>query len=523
MPRYARTALILAVAAASASAAGAQIGDTPAQLWEQVSAGISLPEQEDAYFGLALAAGDFDGDGFEDLAVGIPEYDLTDATDAGLVLVMYGDWAGPQASGHDLWTQDNVLLADDGEEDDRFGSALVAGNFNGDAYDDLAIGIPYETVDGEFAAGAVHVLYGSAVGLSTVDDQFLHQGAGGGAVAGTPEEYDRFGFTLAVGDFDGDGIDDLAVGAPYEEISAQVGAGAFHALFLSASGLSTANDKLFYLGNNMPRTPAEDENLAWSLAAGNFDTHVAGDELAVGAPGTALGELLQAGTVWLLSDLDGTTSATPIDLDDAGMPDDAQFGDFFGCALAAGQFDGVGVDDLAMTACRRTVDSQSDAGRIYVHYGGALPVAAIDQDGLPDEAPEAGDFFGSVLASGDFDADGVDDLAIGVYFEGVGAAGSAGVVHLLPGINGQGLTKVGAQTLTQQVDAPDAGDRFGQALAVGRLSGHSGDDLAVGAPWESDGPMDWIGAANVFFSDALFLDDFEGGDLSAWSAAAGVF
>jgi len=57
MNRHARTLTVLAVALATASAGFAQIGDTPAQLWEQMSAGISLPEQDDAYYGLALAAG----------------------------------------------------------------------------------------------------------------------------------------------------------------------------------------------------------------------------------------------------------------------------------------------------------------------------------------------------------------------------------------------------------------------------------------------------------------------------------
>src|SRR5690606_17826506 len=100
--------------------------------------------------------------------------------------------------------------------------------------------------------------------------------------------------------------------------------------------------------------------------------------------------------------------------------------------------------------------------------------------------------------AGDFDADGVDDLAIGVHFEDLPGAADAGVSHVLRGVSGSGLATTGAQTRTQALDAPEAGDRFGQALVAGRFSGHSGLDLAIGAPGEMVGLDEWQGAVNVF-------------------------
>jgi len=513
------TLLVTAALAALPHLAAAQIGSLPVEFWEQTSAGIGMPLQDDAFFGQALAAGDFDGDGFEDLAIGVPDYDSGMNSDVGAVVVLYGSWGGLTTDGLTWFTQDHPSLQDAAEQGDKFGWTLAAGNFDGDDYDDLAIGIPYEHVAENVSdAGAVQVIYGSATGLDLANDQFIYQGIEG-ELEGTPEELDRFGWSLAVGDFDDDGRDDLVVGVPYEQISDQNGAGAFHVIFGSDTGLTPTGNRFFYLGQDLPRVPAANENLAWSLAAGEFDSHSAGDELAVGAPGTSVGGQPQAGTVWIVSDLDGTTAAVPLDLDDVGMPDDPENGDLFGWSLAAGQFDGAGLTDLAIGAFQKAVDEHDNAGKVYVYYFGGATPAVFTQDGLPSEQAEANDYFGGALAAGDFDADGLDDLAASSYFE----SGSTGVVNLLYGSKISGLTIVGAQTLVQQVDTPEAGDKFGQAMVTGHFSGHSGSDLAVGAPSETDGIESTAGGVNVFFSIALFLDGFESGLFTEWSAVSGAF
>jgi hypothetical protein len=89
------------------------------------------------------------------------------------------------------------------------------GDFNGDGRHDLAIAAPGESVHGVPGAGAVHVLYGTAVGVSAAGAQYLHQNAS--QTLGVAEPGDRFGETWLVGDFNGDGRDDLAVGVPGED------------------------------------------------------------------------------------------------------------------------------------------------------------------------------------------------------------------------------------------------------------------------------------------------------------------
>ena len=88
-----------------------------------------------------------------------------------------------------------------------------------DTYDDLAIGVPYETISGIADVGGVSVLYGASSGLSVTgrfDDQFWSKETPG--IDGTAATGERFGTSLTTGDFNGDGYLDLAIGVPYETV-----------------------------------------------------------------------------------------------------------------------------------------------------------------------------------------------------------------------------------------------------------------------------------------------------------------
>ena len=114
--------------------------------------------------------------------------------------------------------------------------SIVTGDFNGDGFQDMAVGAPAEDVGIAVNAGGVNIIYGSAAGLDPAGNVFITQN---GAVPDTAESGDRFGESMAVGDFDGDGIDDLAIAAPGEDLGAFTNTGAVFVLFGAATGLRT--------------------------------------------------------------------------------------------------------------------------------------------------------------------------------------------------------------------------------------------------------------------------------------------
>ena len=106
---------------------------------------------------------DFNGDGYADLAVGVPGEDLRGRRDAGAVQVLYGSASGVTA--HDqMWHQGRKGVKGALEKGDRFGTTLASADFDSDGYADLAIGILDEDIGTKKNAGAVQVLYGGPPG-----------------------------------------------------------------------------------------------------------------------------------------------------------------------------------------------------------------------------------------------------------------------------------------------------------------------------------------------------------------------
>ena len=424
-------------------------------------------------------AADFNHDGVADLAVGVPGENGV----AGAVNVLYGTGGGLSGSGAQVFLQ----VGGTPEAGDRFGSALGAGDFNGDGFADLAAGASGEDFGGAGDAGAVSVLYGSAGGLTTSGGQLFTQ------VGSPAEDSDNFGWALAAGDFNHDGFADLAAGAPGEAIGAREFAGAVSVLYGSSGGLTTTGARLF---TQVAGTVEVGDQFGWALAAGDFN-HDSFVDLAAGAPGEAVGNAGGAGAVSLLPGSAGGLTATGGQLfTQVGGTVEAD--DQFGAALAAGDFNGDEFADLAAGAPGETVGTTIDAGAVSILPGsvGGLTVSGGRLFTQVGGTPERFDVFGFALAAGDFNQDGFADLAASAPLEDIGTLDDAGAVSVLPGSAG-GLTTSGARLFTQVAGTIEAGDEFGEQLASGDFNNNGLADLAAAAPLEDVGTVPDAGAVSV--------------------------
>jgi hypothetical protein len=450
---------------------------------------------------------DFDDDGRQDLAIGVPDEDYS-ANGDGVVQVLYGTANGLAASGNELFGQSDIvgLIA---EDFDGFGSVLAAGDFDGDGFADLAVGTPDEDV-GFNSTGLVTIVFGSASGLDITDIQFLQQDNAG--IEDTQEADDRFGSSLAAANFGNGSRTDLAVGVSGEDLDA-TNDGAVHVFYGIASGVDDVNDTFLGQDSSFVEDTAEDgDAFGSSLAAANFGQSSHAD-LAVGVPGEDVAGAVDAGAVNVLF---GSSSGVTVfndqlwHQDREGIADVAEESDGFGISLTAANFGRSAQADLAVGVYLEGISGNAEvAGAVNVIYGGSAGLTSSgDQfwhQNSAGIAESAGflDLFGWSLAAANFGKSGQADLAIGVPFETIGspAIGAAGVVHVLYG-SSTGLKAAGDQLWHQNstgvLGSAGASDEFGWALGAANFGKSSHADLAIGVPDDMVSGVS-AGAVNVLY------------------------
>jgi hypothetical protein len=304
----------------------------------------------------------------------------------------------------------------------EFGSALAVGNFDHDAYDDLAIGA-WLGFDWSFGvpkrSGAVYVAHGQDFGLLPWFGYRIAQDEVD--IQEVAEAGDQFGRAVAAGDFNPDSYDDLAIGVPGENNH-----GIVQIIFGSQWGLLFAENILWQPGA-VGQEPEAGDRFGFSFAVGDFDGDLYGD-LAIGDPSEDLGaanEILNAGRiVFTFGSNSGFDLARTIAFDQGTLsPGDASASltdELLGWSMAVGDFDGDGLDDLGVghpNDLDLAVGTNTGAvsvlmGAFGAQFGGRHRLLHPGWQGLPGEI-QGGQSFGQALAAGDFDGDGYADLAIG--------------------------------------------------------------------------------------------------------------
>lgn len=405
----------------------------------------------------AIAVGDFNGDGEADLALGAAFADGVDnaQVDAGEVYVFL---SVADTSGEIPGSRADLVMTGT-QAGEQAGRSLATTDFNGDGTDDLVIGAPAADADTERSeSGLVYIIPGDPRFETRPREldppqEVTISGADGG---------DYFGYSLAAGDFDGDGADDLAVGAflgdgPDDERDNGGEAYVFH-------------------GGGAPRSR--------DLGEGSGDTTIYG----------------------------------------------ADAGDHLGETVSAGDFDGDGREDLVAVATfgdGPDNEPEADVGEVYV-LTGALEGEIDLADGVPGVTVvgvDDGDQLGHSAASLDFNGDGFADLLLGaVSADGVdNSADLAGEVALVMGTNSPP-----ARIAVGDGDVPvlygDAGGRLGRSVAAGDLDGDGYGDALLAAPEtkNASGAVE-AGAAFVIFGgpDAGFPQTVPGDSLAIYGRAAG--
>lgn len=452
----------------------------------------------DDYLGMTVdLSGDLNGDGYDDVVV-IASHDDTGASDGGTAYVIWGQAGSTRAD-----VNVSVMTSADGfrilaqEAGNFLGNTTVIspqnsqfvdadGDFNGDGFDDLLLGHGASDNDGD-DSGLVYVIFGQTgatrgdVNLSSLGTEGFKITTGGAAAA-------HLGHSVQfLGDFNGDGLNDIVVGAPLsDQVAGDAGqayvvfghAGPYNGINLmtlgSAEGFRiSTSDGVSWLGGSVSGSDVNGDGLT-DLLVGNL----ASDEVAT-----------DAGSVIVVY---GRAAADYGNLSVGAIPAGEGYtifgeggADSFGHAVeGAGDVNGDGIGDLLVSSWEDD-EGGNDAGAAWVVYGKTgtartgIELSTLSSiDGFKIIGDEAVDYFGRTNAVGDINGDGYDDMIVSSAL-GNNTAADAGEINVIWGkdfLSAVDADLVGTGGANYLVGT-NASETITGAGGADRISAGAGDDI----------------------------------------------